>query len=381
MFKDSVIVLDVCSSKLILSVCKRGVNGTFVPLYTKTSKIYTYYEREFNDVKKIETAIFNLFDEIKQIDLSRNTVYVSVPADFIKTYTRNFKLTFGSEKKITSNDVITLYNSAYDYKDSEYSLINRSACYYLLGNNKCANPIGKKAEVLGGRLSFQLASNYFMREFSEILAKLSITKLRFISSPYAECAYLFNDDERGVGRTLIDVGYCSTSISIVVGDGLLYSASVPCGSGIISANLQSKFGSEFEIAEELRKRLNLGLKSNYDKYYEFEYKNSNYSFLREDCNAIAKGVIDNIAEQIDNAILKCKLVLPMDMETCFTGGGVSTIRGATEYLADRLGKYPIIVSPKVPKYEKPYYSSYLALIDAALKLKNDKIFFYIKEGD
>ena len=71
-------------------------------------------------------------------------------------------MVFNKPKKITSNDLIELFNlGSEEIKD--YTLINRSAVYYQVGSLKTHKPIGERGESLAGRLSYVYVLNYFMK--------------------------------------------------------------------------------------------------------------------------------------------------------------------------------------------------------------------------
>ena len=57
-----------------------------------------------------------------------------------------------------------------------------------------------------------------------------------------------------------------------------------------------------------------------------------------------------------------------------TGEGVKTIRGTAEHISGRLECAVHVVSPGVPYYDKPKFSSLFSLLDAALGENSHKIF-------
>ena len=50
-----------------------------------------------------------------------------------------------------------------------------------------------------------------------------------------------------------------------------------------------------------------------------------------------------------------------------TGEGVNAIRGTVEHISNRLVKNVEIISPAVPYYDKPQFSSLLSLLNTALE--------------
>ncbi len=378
MLKDCVAILDIGSSSINLIVGEYGVNGTFVIRASESEDYYAFYEREFSDIKVLESKISSLIKRvIDNSDIRSITkIFVGVPGEFSKTFSNNYKITFSKVKKITEKEVKALLDLGYTENDCEYSLMHRSAVYYLVDNLKTHQPIKKQGRVLGGRLSYSLVSNNFKEVVTAILKKCKITTVKFISIDYCLSQYLFSISERDECRVLIDVGSATTSLSIISGDGLLYSSAFSVGGGLITAYLSDHFSCEYEVAEKLKRKLNLSLRNNkLANYLVFDNIRGDFSFNRDKANEIAKNILDELAEKCDKALSNCTLKIPSDVEVCFTGGGICFIRGAVEYISLRLGVFPKIVYPNLPKYSKPNYSSRLALLSTSIKYKDDKLFF------
>ena len=79
-----------------------------------------------------------------------------------------------------------------------------------------------------------------------------------------------------------------------------------------------------------------------------------------------KEVLDAIAEQTARCIEEGVLNYNGNITIYLTGGGISYIRGAKEYLSGRLGAIVKCVAPDIPLYDKPINSSVFSLMDAAL---------------
>lgn len=378
MFNDCVATLNIGSADLTLSVAERSVNGAFFFRAIESVNYYPYFDGEFYDVKELELKISTLFNDlISKSDVSKiSTVFVGVPGEFSKILTKNYKITYGKVRKIQEVDVRYLFDTAFQDDDTEYKLVNRSASYFVVDNYKTHEPIGKKASSLSARIFFGLVINHFVEVLTSILTKLGVLDVKFILQDYADVMYLFSTEERDDCKLLINVGYSSSTLSIACGDGLLHSKSFPLGGGMISAYLSDGLGCEFKVAEALKNKLNLGLKDRESATYivanpEF----GEFAFSRNESNKIAKSVLDDIGENCDKAVSSCTLKVPSDIEVAFTGEGICSVRGAVEYMAARLGVFPTVKTPKVPHYDKPNFTSRLALIDTALDLAKNKLFF------
>ncbi len=378
MFKDCVATLNIGSSDLTLTVGERSVNGAFSFRAVEQIDYFSYDKGAFEDVKELELKIAKLFTNlIESSDVSKiSTVYVGVPGEFSKVLSKNYKITFGKPKKINNADVLYLFENAYSDEDAEFELVNRSAVYFIVDNYKTHNPLGKTASSLSARMFYGLCNNYFAEVIGGILSRVGVTEIKYILQDYANAKYLFTLSERDACRLLIDIGYSTSSISIVCGNGLLFSKSFSLGGGMISAYLSEELSCDFHVAEELKRKLNLGLKDRQGATYVISQAGlGEYSFSRDKCNKVAKTVLDEISENLDKAVSSCTLKVPSDIEIAFTGEGICEIKGAVEYISSRLGVFPKTVCPKTPCYNKPKYTSRLALLDTALDRANDKLFF------
>ena len=378
MLKDCVATLNITSYDLTLSVAERSVNGAFSFRALEKVNYYSYYDGEFYDIKELERKIVKLYDDlITNSEVSKiSTIFVSVPGEFSKVVSKNYKITFAKPKKITEGDVRYLMDNGFVDDDNEYSLVHRSAVYYVVDNYKTHEPIGKLASSLSARMSYCMAINHFIDVLDKILKKIGITTIRYILQDFACSRYLFTLAERDVCKLLINVGYSSSSLSIVCGNGLLFNSAFPIGGGMISAYLSDRLCIDYSVAEDLKAKLNLGLKERPSAKYIVNKDDVDFvEFSRDTCNKVAKDVLESIAEKCSDAVSSCTLKVPSDIETAFTGEGISKVKGAVEYISTRLGIFPKVVAPKVPHYNKPKYSTRLALIDTALDFIKDKLFF------
>lgn len=363
MQKKQVAVIDVGSSKISVIIGERGVNKTFL---IKARKDYAYdgfADGEFFDAQNVKRVLFSAAEYIKGvIKKGEPRVFVGVPGEFTKVSVKTGQISFSGKKRITEADVDALFDSAFVPASSKYSLINRSAIVYELDDyRRLANPIGSASEILKGKLSFIVCSNYFIETVKNTLKAAGINDVECVSSALAEVMYLLEPEARDRIAILLDIGYISTTFSLVQGDGILYQRSFPYGGGYITAALTQKFGLDFSVAEELKRKVNLSAVNtgNYDiiSLSDNSYQNA------EETRAIIKDSLDSLCEEIENCMENSGYTIPEYVPLLVTGGGISYLRGAKEHVANRLGATVEIVAPKVPLMDKPTESSALSLLD------------------
>ena len=176
MQKKQVAVIDVGSSKISVIIGERGVNKTFL---IKARKDYAYEgfsDGEFFDVINVKKILFAAAEFITgAIKKGEPRVFVGVPGEFTKVNVKTSQISFSCKKRITEEDVDSLFDSAFVPASAKYSLINRSAIVYELDDyRRLANPIGSNSEILKGKLSFIVCSNYFIETHSTSLIPAAI---------------------------------------------------------------------------------------------------------------------------------------------------------------------------------------------------------------
>ena len=173
--------------------------------------------------------------------------------------------------------------------------------------------------------------------------------------------YLLDAETRDRIAILLDVGYISTTYSLIQGDGILYQESFDFGGGHITGAISERTGASFDDAEYLKRKVSLTTlpKNGYDV---ISCENGQY-YSAEVVRGVIRECLDVLCEKIDEAADNSGYAIPEYVPFEITGGGISYIRGAKAHFSSRPGAYTEIVAPKVPLKEKPTESSVLSLLD------------------
>jgi cell division ATPase FtsA len=260
-----------------------------------------------------------------------------------------------------------LFDSAFVVQNNDISIINRSAIVYELDDfRRLADPIGYSSEILKGKLSFVLCNNYFVETIMPILKSTGIEKVEFVSTALAEALYLIDPEVRDRIAMILDVGYISTTFSIIQGDGILFQKSFPYGGGFITGYLTEFFDLNFDVAGKLKRKVNLSSFSSSGAYDLIDLDDGKY-FSAEEAKGVILKSLDILCENVSNALENSKYVVPDYVPIMLTGGGIAYLRGAKEYVSNRLGVDVRVLSPSVPLMTKPTESAILSLMDLALE--------------
>ncbi len=367
MQKKQVAVIDVGSSKITAVVGERGINKTFIIKGSCSFEYDGFEDGVFFDMERLKNVLVAVSDGIKKAaGESISTVYVGVPGDFTEVFVKDGQISFPKKKKIQDEDVDTLFDSAFMLTSNKYTLINRSAVVYELDDfRRLANPVGVYSQILKGKLSFVVCSNYFIEAVKSTLVDCGFSHVECVSSSLAQALYLIDAETRDRTAILADIGYISTTFTIIQGDGLLYQKSFAYGGGYISAALTEKFSIDFDVAERLKRKINLSQINTSASHDLIEADNGEYYNIDEIKYTI-KSSLDNLCENISQSIDESGYIIPEYVPLLVTGGGISYIRGAKEHVSSRLDMSVGILSPKVPLMDKPTESTILSLLDLAL---------------
>ena len=372
MRKGVVAVLEVGSKKLTCVIGQRGVNGTFVIKSLAEVDYDGFSESDFFDVNGLTEAVIEVTGEaVKNARSPIDKLYIGVPGEFSIIRTKESLISFPRKKRIKKREIEDLHSRYRLSENSDYRIIDVAAVYYTLDDNRrVLNPENCVSSKLGGLLSYVLCDKFFIKLFENICRKACIDEVEFISECLAESLLLFTDEERQYNRILVDVGYITTTMAVVRGNGILFQKAFSFGGGHITAGLMEKLGVSFDLAELLKRKINLGYDVNADGVYKLLLNDEEYRIPLQKANVAVRFSLDELAEKLEAALRECPIELTANVNVSLTGGGLAYMRGGKEYLSNRLELGVGVVAPRVPYMNKPDESACLGLLNYAL-IKNE----------
>ena len=217
----------------------------------------------------------------------------------------------------------------------------------------------KKSALKGG----SFAKKEFIELLNQTLAKLGIVKVKYVASALTETQYLLGDLPSEA--MIIDVGYLTTSIAVAKGRGLTHLFSFSQGGAHIMADLAECLELSLKEADDLKRKVVLTLQPSANDYYELSSGMMERKIYVKVANEIVSARLEYIAQLISMCLQKCEIedYLPIYL----TGGGITSIKGAKEILANALGRTVGVISPTIVEYNKPYCSSLISLVHCAIK--------------
>ncbi len=372
MKNESVAILDIRSGEVTFALGTKGVNDTFVFKDSHTEEYEGYLTEGFLDEGSFRRALSKSINAVRQnyggvID----KVHVGIPAPFLLVATKGHTISFPSKRKLTAQDVDALYESGLSELLMGGRCIHRSAMYFSLGDNRkyftAQSLYGIPTTLLKGALCYYFVAEGFFDGMTALLKGEGFTKIEMVPSTLAQASYLLTEKKREGYAFLLDVGFLTTSISVVYGNGIVHEESFNCGVGTIRVALMQELGVDYPTAVEILNAANIS-GGNISKEVVWSTENDNRQFSVQHINDIIKCNLDGMCEQIEeffNRYYQDKAVgltaNPIDV----TGEGVVGIKGLAEHVSRRLNRLTEIVSPDLPYFDKPTFSSRISLLGAA----------------
>ena len=380
MRNECVAILDIRSDEITFLLGSKGVNGTFVFLGRQSEKYEGYCLDGFFDEGSFRRAVVRAISAVQQTYAGKiEEIYVGVPSPFVSVVTKGHTASFHRKRKISAQDIEALYESGMNDIAAQGYCIRKSAMYFTLGDNRkyfsAEATYGVPTTMLKGALCYYFISEKFHAFINGLLADMGFGEAKFIPSTLAQAFYLLPEKKREGYAFLLDIGFMTSSISVVYGNGIVHEENFNCGIGSVLVNLIDALNIDYPVAEELLANANIsGGSVPKDMAYISEIDER--SFPVQKVNDIIKFALDELCEGIDVFLRKyykdkTSLILSVN-PISVTGEGISAIKGAAEHIAKRVSWLTETVYPDLPYYDKPTCSSRVALLSTALSDQEEK---------
>lgn len=373
MRNESVAILDIRSNEVSFSLGARGVNGTFSFSNTCAMEYDGYFPSGLLDEASFRKAVVSVITSVKQrYDGTVECIYVSVPSAFTTVKTMGHTISFSSKRKISEEDVDALFESGFNALLATERCVRRSAMYYTLGDNRkyfsAEDLYGVSTNVLKGALCYYFINEKFYKIVSEVLNEVGFASVKYIPSTLAQAEYLLTKKRREGYAFLLDFGFLTSSISVLYGDGIVHEKTFDCGIATVLVDLIKAFDIDYPTAEEILLSANIsGGAVPADMRWTLESEDKSFSVA--EINDVIKCSLDSLCEKIDEFFAqryKDKSATPLAANPiCITGEGIVYLKGGAEHISRRLNRMTEIVSPDLPYYDKPTFSSRIGLLNMA----------------
>lgn len=381
MQKKYAAIMDIGSSKISVLIGQQGVNNSFVIKGKGEADYAGFSDGEFLETGELKYACgFALSKAQEQARMKVEALYVGVPAEFSFCDCTEVETCFKRKVKVTNEDISYLYSKALNKEVMKSkTLVSCSPLWFKLDDGRRTFDCGQqKTTLLRAKVSLVYVENSFISLFNETLGQLGIESVEYISAPLAQANYLLTPYERQRGAIIVDIGYITTSVCGVLGNGLAGLSAFSLGGAHISGDFCEGFEISFAEAEQLKKDIVLSVNSKKAGNYEVNVENQVLFVPIASANEIVRERIEMIASFIKRSFQKFSEQNLENAQVYLTGGGLSYITGGREYLEKCLGRDIQILVPDVPAYSKPNFSSSLSVLSEALKKQVKTTNWFVK---
>jgi len=368
MAKNIASVLEIGSSKISILIGSEGTNHTFV-IYGKSDVDYSGFSNsEFFEEEKLDDVIGKAIENVElATKLAVKELTVGVPAEFCVSHTKKVNVTFVSRRKLTKDLVQEIYESAFE-EIPDYTLVGIQPIYNILDDGKRLIRIkNEKTSKITAFLNIIYIKTSFIKMFNQKLSNLGIVKVNYVCSALTEALYLLCQDELVTNAMLIDIGYLTTSVAVAKGGGLINLISFSLGGGHIMGDLSECLNLNVREAEELKRQIVLSLKPSANDFYEIQSLGKTKQIFTKLANEIVSDRLDMFCACINTCLKESQS--DEYMPIYLTGGGISYMKGAKDFLSKKIGHNVGLISPPLAEFNKPHLSSLISLLAYALKDK------------
>ena len=384
MKNESVAILDVRSYQITFFLGSKGVNDTFVLGGSHTETYEGFSTEGFFDEESFRRAVVAAITSVRQnYEGVIGEIFVGVPTAFLSLQTKGHTLSFPRKRKISSQDIEMLYESGLNELLSQKRCIRRSNMYFTLADNRkyfnADDLFGVPTALLKGGLSYYFIDDTFYEVSNSVLKDLGFEKVRFLPTSLAQSLYLLPEKRREGYAFLLDVGFMTTSMSVVYGNGIVREETFDCGLATILVALMDELQVDYPTAQEILAATDVsGGHISQDVVWTSE--RGDVMFSVQKINEIVKCALDVLCEKVEEFFEKYynekKTVALAVNPVSITGEGIVGVAGAAEHVSKRLNRLTEIISPDLPYYDKPTFSSKIALLNMALGDRVKRGWFY-----
>lgn len=246
---NDVAVLDIGSKKISVMIGNKTPKGVFNVKGFGSCYYSGFSGGKWFNVQDLKSAVGKALHVAEaESGVKAKKLYIGVPSEFIAIVVKEVVLARGRAQRITDADVTELFEQGDTYKNhSRYTTIGNFAIYYTLDDKtrRFVEPRGIEAYKITGLVSYVLCERSFTSLFENIAKDLRLKEVEYVSSIWAEGMSLLSEDKRYRRQLIADVGYITSSVAVVQGDGLVSLTSFSLGGGHVASDIAMMFEVPF----------------------------------------------------------------------------------------------------------------------------------------
>jgi len=369
MSKMQIAAIEFGTSKIVTMIAQAGGIDRLEIMGAGTVPYDGFSKGDWNTPGQM---LQRVHDSIAAAELEVNQkireIYVGVPGEYVHICCGEAEIDLG-EEGVNADSMDQVQDAVAEQLQLARLgglILHRSPAWFQIDDGKKTMEPNGRGKVLRGCASFVVADPAFIEDIKEIMGALDITILGFLSPTLGSSLLNLSIDDRDRTCVLIDSGYLNTELSIIRGEAIVYHAVLPMGGGHIAADLATQLRIPMRAAEQIKRNFVFNPDEfDQDTFAEvYDARGRRLTFPREVVSQTVEESMDKLCEMIDLTLRNDGVdYLGARSQIYLTGGGIAMMRGAREYLAEKIGKPVKATVSKTATMNSPVYSSMLGLLD------------------
>ena len=360
-------ILDIGSTKVVCMIVSAEPDGSMIVHGTGIREYSGYRLGELPQKRDLAKAISGAVDAAERASKLRvRNVSVGVPAPFMEVVNAPGSAEIISRSgRVQASDVELLIDSSLGFEAPQgYSLIHSTPVSFTADKTPVAgSPVGLPCGLLTADVSHCYVDEEFTRAVNYGLDALGITADSFVSTGLASACFTVPDQVRADSVFIVDCGGTYTDVTLLHGNAVVDCAGIPIGGRHFTNDLCFGLRLPEGVAEDLKRRYVFSL--DYGDSCErvripgegiFDIEHSYIQLIIE---SRADELCDMIAEKLD-------AMAERDVPVWLAGSGLALMRGAKEFVEERIGRKVAVSMPTVSRNSSLSFVAALGLADFAL---------------
>ena len=360
-------ILDIGSTKVVCMIVSADADGAIIVHGTGIREYSGYRLGELPDKRELAKTISGAVDAAERSSKLRvRNILVGVPSPFMEVVSCRGTAEIESRSgRVSQGDVEYLIENSFGFEAPEgYSLIHSTPVSYYADRTEIhGSPVGLPCSLLSADVSHCYVDDDFKREVDYALGALGITADAYVSSDLAAACFTVPEEIRAGSVFMIDCGGTHTDITLVHGNAVAGTCSIGIGGKHFTSDLCYGLRLPEGVAESLKRRYVFSL--DYGDTCErvripgegvFDIEHSYIQLILE---SRADELCDLIAERLDG-------MAGRDVPVWLVGSGLVLMRGAQEFVEERIGRKVAVSMPKVSRNSSVSFAAAFGLADFVL---------------
>ena len=217
--------------------------------------------------------------------------------------------------------------------------------YTLDGLQGVKKPLGLHADTLGVDIHVVAADGSPVRNLDLCVRSAHLEVKSIVASPVATGMACLSDEERELGVALVEIGAGLTNVSLFAGGMLVGLASIPFGSGDITDDIASAFGTSRVQAERLKCFYGSAMASPRDNHDMIDVgpvsqeadAGDGARITRAQLISIIRQRLDLLVGEVARELKSLGFTGPIGRQVVVTGGGAE-LKGLADFMQGALGR-------------------------------------------